>query len=49
VVDRSQRLVLALADRCLKGSKELRIFWRGNFHRLQTFCMLFDFFQLQGF
>jgi hypothetical protein len=33
VVDRPQRLVLALANRCLEGSKELRIFWRGDFHR----------------
>jgi hypothetical protein len=29
-------LVLALADRCLERSKELRIFWRGNFHRQKS-------------
>jgi hypothetical protein len=33
VVDRSQRLVLALADRCRERRKELRIFWRRDFHR----------------
>jgi hypothetical protein len=33
VVDRPQRLVLALADRCREQRKELRIFWRRDFHR----------------
>jgi hypothetical protein len=29
-------LVLAFANRCLKGSKELRIFWQGDFHRQRS-------------